>query len=110
MSRFRHLPSRRIYKVRQQVELSFKRIKQQLQIKAPCGTSEGAVKTRIWIATPAYVLCATLRKRLALGVQPRPSHTESERGTFEKTPISQRLQPVESRDNKSNSANQVSLF
>jgi hypothetical protein len=55
-----------IYKQRWQVKLFFKWIKQHLRIKAFFGTSENAVKTKIWIAVSVYVLVAIVRKRLRL--------------------------------------------
>jgi transposase len=53
-----------LYKSRWKVELFFKWIKQHLRIKRFYGTSENAVKTRIWIAVSVYVLVAIVRKRL----------------------------------------------
>jgi transposase len=53
-----------LYKQRWQVERFFKWIKQHLRIKALHGTSENAVKTRIWIAVSVYVLVAFARKLL----------------------------------------------
>ena len=53
---------------RWQVELFFKWIKQHLRIKQFYGTSENAVKTRIWIAVSVYVLVAIVRERLKLDV------------------------------------------
>lgn len=55
-----------LYKLRWQVELFFKWIKQHLRIKAFYGTSENAVKTQIWIAISTYLLVAILKKRLRL--------------------------------------------
>ena len=55
-----------LYKLRWQVELFFKWIKQHLKIKAFYGTSENAVKTQIWIAISVYVLIAIIKKRLNL--------------------------------------------
>ena len=55
-----------LYKMRWQVELFFKWIKQHLRIKAFFGVSENAVKTQIWIAISTYVLVAIVRKRLKL--------------------------------------------
>ena len=55
-----------LYKIRWQVELFFKWIKQHLRIKRFYGTSENAVKTQIWIAVSVYVLVAIVRKRLKL--------------------------------------------
>jgi hypothetical protein len=44
----------------------FKWIKQHLRIQRLYGTSENAVKSRIWIAVSVYVLVAVVRKRLNL--------------------------------------------
>ena len=55
-----------LYRMRWQVELFFKWIKQHLRIKAFFGTSENAVKSQIWIAVSVYVLVAIVRKRLNL--------------------------------------------
>jgi hypothetical protein len=46
-----------------QVGLFFKWIKRHLRIKAVFGTSENAVKTKIWIAIAVYVLVAIIKKR-----------------------------------------------
>lgn len=56
----------RLYRLRWQVELFFKWIKQHLRIKAFYGISENAVKTQIWIAISVYVLVAIMKHRLAL--------------------------------------------
>jgi len=53
-----------LYKMRWQIELFFKWIKQHLRIKAFYGTSENAVKTQVWIAIAVYVLVAIVKKRL----------------------------------------------
>lgn len=55
-----------LYKMRWQVELFFKWIKQHLRIKTFLGTSENAVKTQIWIAISVYLLVAIIKKRLQL--------------------------------------------
>ena len=55
-----------LYKLRWQVELFFKWIKQHLRIKTFYGTSENAVRTQIWIAICVYVLIAILKKELRL--------------------------------------------
>lgn len=54
-----------LYKLRWQVELFFRWIKQHLRINAFYGTSENAVKTQVWTAIAVYVLVATVKKRLA---------------------------------------------
>ena len=63
------LPARTIadlYRLRWQIELFFKWIKQHLRIKAFYGTSDNAVKTQIWIAICVYLLVAIIKKRLHL--------------------------------------------
>ena len=57
-----------IYRLRWQIELFFKWIKQHLRIQELFGTSENAVKTQIWIAVSVYVLIAIIRKRLRLEI------------------------------------------
>ena len=55
-----------LYKLRWQVELFFKWVKQHLRIKSFYGTSENAVRTQIWIAVCVYVAIAILKKELKL--------------------------------------------
>ena len=55
-----------LYRMRWQVELFFKWIKQHLRIQRFFGTSDNAVKTQVWIAVCIYVLVAIIRKRLDL--------------------------------------------
>jgi hypothetical protein len=62
------------YKGRWQVELFFKWIKQHLWIKRFHGTSENAVKTRIWIAVPVHVLAAIVRKPLKYAAGAEKDH------------------------------------
>jgi len=57
-----------LYRLRWQVELFFKWIKQHLRIKRFFGTSENAVKTQVWIAVSVYLLVAIIRKRLGIDV------------------------------------------
>src|SRR5262245_21397319 len=57
-----------LYRLRWQVELFFKWIKQHLRIKRFFGTSDNAVKTHVWIAVSVYVLVAIIRKRLNLSM------------------------------------------
>ncbi len=53
-----------IYRLRWQVELFFKWIKQHLRIKSFYGRSENAVKTQLWTAVSVYVLVAHLHHEL----------------------------------------------
>ena len=57
-----------IYKQRWQIELFFKAIKQNLQIKTFLGTSENAVMTQIWVALITYLILAFLRFKAGLGI------------------------------------------
>jgi hypothetical protein len=99
-----------IYKSRWQVELFFKWIKQHLRIKAFYGTSENAVKTQIWIAVSVYVLVAIIRKRLMLPISLYQILQILSITLFEKTPILQALQPLDSQENLLDYSNQLNLF
>jgi hypothetical protein len=52
----------KLYKLRWQIELFFRWIKQNLRIKHFYGTSPNAVRTQIWIAVGVYVMIAILHK------------------------------------------------
>src|SRR5213078_4197295 len=99
-----------IYKSRWQVELFFKWIKQHLRIKAFYGTSENAVKTQIWIAVSVYVLVAILRKRLGLEMSLYQILQILSLTLFEKVPILQALETLDSRENLVVDPNQLILF
>ena len=98
-----------IYKSRWQVELFFKWIKQHLRIKKFYGTSENAVKTQIWIAVSIYVLVAIVRKRLDLELSLYQILQILSVTLFEKTPILQALQPLDSQNDSLSSSNQLNL-
>lgn len=88
------LPARTIadlYRLRWQVELFFKWIKQHLRIKAFYGTSDNAVKTQIWIAVCAYLTVLIARKRLALEVDLHTMMQILSVSIFEKTPANEVL-------------------
>ena len=99
-----------IYKARWQVELFFKWIKQHLRIKAFYGTSENAVKTQIWIAVSVYVLVAIVRKQLRLDISLYQILQILSVTLFEKTPLLQALQPIDSQEDLADSGNQLNLF
>jgi hypothetical protein len=78
-----------IFKLRWQIELFFRWIKQHLRIKTFYGTSANATKTQGWIALCIYLLIAIMKKRLNL---PGSLHTLMqilEVNIFEKKPIQQ---------------------
>ncbi len=99
-----------IYKLRWQIELFFKWIKQHLRIKAFYGTSENAVKTQIWIAICIYVSVAILRKQLGLETTLYQILQILSVTLFEKTPIFQVLQAFDSQRESTTAANQLILF
>src|SRR5437016_2263571 len=99
-----------IYKCRWQVELFFKWIKQHLRIKAFFGTSENAVKTQIWIAVSVYVLVAIVRKQLGLEASLYQILQILSLTLFEKVPILQALETLDSRENLVVDPNQLILF
>ena len=99
-----------IYKLRWQVELFFKWIKQHLRIKAFYGTSENAVKTQIWIAVAVYVLVAIVRKRLGVEVTLYQLLQVLSLTLFEKTPILRALQQIAPQADLPCPVNQLNLF
>lgn len=108
-----HLPAitiARLYKMRWQVELFFKWIKQNLKIKHFYGNSQSAVKTQIWIAAGLYVLIAIIHKNLNL------SHSLSQTlqllsvHPFENMPLHQLLTNVKSKTFMPLDSNQLLLF
>jgi transposase len=76
-----------LYKARWRVELFFKWLKQNLQIKTFYGTSPNAVKTQIWIAISVYVLVAIVKKQLALDRSLSEILQILSLTLFEKTPV-----------------------
>jgi len=100
-----------LYKSRWQVELFFKWIQQHLRIKRFFGTSENAVKTRIWIAVSVYVLVAIVKKRLTLDASLYYTLLRILSVTlFEKIPIDQALAGDDPKDATSQITNQLNLF
>jgi hypothetical protein len=94
-----------IYRLRWQVELFFKWIKQHLRIKSFFGSSPNAVKTQIWIAVSVYLLVAIVKKRLNL---PGSLHTILqilEVNLFEKIPISQLVEATINHETESHEDN-----
>ena len=99
-----------LYKLRWQIELFFRWIKQNLRIKTFYGTSENAVRTQIWIAITAYVLVAIIKKQLPLEL---PLYTFLQILSimaFEKTPLNQLLTESSVQNDLTDSCNQLLLF
>jgi hypothetical protein len=99
-----------LYRMRWQVELFFKWIKQHLRIKAFFGTSENAVKSQIWIAVSVYVLVAIVKKRLNLSASLYELLQILSLTMFERTPLDQLLTLSAPEPIGSDSANQLNLF
>jgi len=100
----------KLYRLRWQIELFFKWIKQHLRIKAFFGMTENAVKTQIWIAVSVYVLVAIVKKRLQLSASLYEILQILSLTMFERMPIDQllSLQPIVVADPVS--GNQLTLF
>jgi len=99
-----------LYKLRWQIELFFRWIKQNLRIKTFYGTSENAVKTQIWVAITIYVLSAIVKKRMSL-VIPLYSFLQLLSVTvFEKTPLNHLVTDSEAQLVPVDSCNQLLLF
>ena len=99
-----------LYKMRWQVELFFKWIKQHLRIKTFFGTSENAVKSQIWIAVSTYVLVAIVRKRLKLEASMHEILQILSLSLFEKTSLDQLLTLNVPGPQQPGGANQLILF
>jgi hypothetical protein len=99
-----------LYRMRWQVELFFKWIKQHLRIKAFFGTSANAVKTQIWIAISVYLLVAIARKRLGIDRDLYTNLQILSVHPFEKTPLSQLLSGEGYTLKDGDIHNQLSLF
>lgn len=99
-----------LYRLRWQVELFFKWIKQHLRIKRFFGTSENAVKTQVWIAVSAYVLVAIVRKRLNLPLSLHSMLQILSITPFEKVPLYQLLMESVDVENRATDPNQLNLL
>jgi hypothetical protein len=99
-----------LYRMRWQVELFFKWIKQHLRIKAFFGTTENAVKAQIWIAVSVYVLVAIIKKRLNLSASLYEILQILSLTMFERTPLDQLLSLAVPEQNIFANPNQLSLF
>ena len=99
-----------LYRVRWQVELFFRWIKQHLRIKAFYGTSENAVKTQVWVALAAYLLVAIAKKQLGLDMSLYQILEILSVTIFEKTPILEGFSTFNDQSLDVDPAIQLSLF
>jgi hypothetical protein len=97
----------KLYKLRWQIELFFRWIKQNLRIKHFYGNSPNAVRTQIWIAVGVYVMIAIMHKELKLpGTLNRTLQILSVQ-PFEKVPIHELLTETDSRIQYESDCNQL---
>jgi len=99
-----------LYRLRWQVELFFKWIKQHLRIKRFFGTSDNAVKTQVWIAVSVYVLVAIIRKRLNLSLSLYAMLQILSVTPFENVPLFQLLTESQHDEINDPNPNQLNLF
>ena len=99
-----------LYRLRWQVELFFKWIKQHLRIKSFFGTSDNAVRTQIWIAISVYLLVAIARKRLGIERDLYTILQILSVYAFEKAPLAQVLSSPDYTLEIADIHNQLSLF
>ena len=99
-----------IFKLRWQIELFFKWIKQHLRIKSFFGTSANAVKIQIWVALCIYLLVAILKKQLHLPCSLHTLLQILEVNLFEKKPIEQLVRDAMKQNTETEISNQVDLF
>jgi IS4 transposase len=92
------------------VELFFKWIKQHLRIKKFLGTSENAVKTKIWCAVSTYVLIAIVKKELQLDASLYTLLQILSVSVFEKPQLFQAFADNTPLNIQNDSANQLNLF
>ena len=78
-----------VYKSRWRIEVFFKWIKQNLQVKTLWGHPENAVKTHLWIAICTYLVVAYLKQRIKIPYSIYEMTQISGISTFAKTPINE---------------------
>ena len=78
-----------LYRLRWQVELFFKWIKQNLRIKTFYGNNENAIKTQIWTAVCAFLLAAIARQSLGIKSELYTFLNVVSVNIFDKTPLLQ---------------------
>lgn len=100
----------KLYKKRWEIELFFKWIKGNLEIKHYYGTSPNAVKTQIWIAVSLYLMVAILHKSLKLPGSLRNTLQILSVHPFEKMPLNELLMNSAPKNPNSQNIKQLELF
>lgn len=99
-----------LYKMRWQIELFFKWIKQHLRIKAFWGYSPNAVKTQIWIAICTYLIIALAKKQLQSDLSLYEISQILGVSVFDKTPLNELLTNFSKNEKIKEYYNQLNLF
>ena len=100
----------RLYKLRWQVELFFRWIKQNLRIKHFYGNTPNAVKSQIWIAVAVYLMVAILHKELKLPGSLHRTMQILSVHPFAKEPIDQLLANSSAESFANDNPNQLLLW
>jgi hypothetical protein len=100
----------KLYKKRWEIELFFKWIKGNLEIKHYYGTSANAVKTQIWIAVSLYLIVAIIHKNLKLPGSLRNTLQILSAHPFDKTPLNELLMNISSQNDPERNFNQLEMF
>ena len=95
-----------VYRYRWQIEVFFKWIKQNLQIKTLWGHSENAVKIHIWVAICTYLIVAQIKKQLKCHLSIYEMMQIFSVSCFSKTPLTQLLSEFHPKQN----VNELNLF
>ena len=103
-----------LYRLRWQVELFFKWIKQNLRIKTFYSNNENAIKTQIWTAVCAFLLAAIARKSLGIKAELYTFLNVASVNIFDKTPLLQLVDQssinIDYRNALAIKTNQLTLF
>jgi hypothetical protein len=103
-----------LYRLRWQVELFFKWIKQNLRIKTFYGNNENAIKTQIWAAVCAFLLAAIAKKELGIKTELYTFLNVASVNIFDNTPLLQLVDmhkiSNDYRNAEGNEPKQLSLF
>jgi len=99
-----------LYKMRWQIELFFKWIKQHLRIKTFWGYSPNAVKTQIWIAICTYLIIAMVKKQIKSDLSLYEISQILGVSVFDKTPLNELLTNFSKNEKTKELYNQLNLF
>lgn len=99
-----------LYKLRWQVELFFRWIKQNLRIKSFYGISENAVRIQIWVAMTVYVLVAIIRKKTGTTLPLYTFLQVTSVMAFEKIPLNQLLTETTHHESQPDACIQLKLI